>query len=158
MGTAARPDGAASGAGVGQSTVIGVARRHPTLVLLLAALALLLGAALRTAPAHAAPVRTQGPPIVTTLASGLEVPWDIAFLPDGRALVSERPGRVRIVSPDGRVAPQPAATIAVTQNGESGLLGVAVDPGFSAAAPFVYLSLDTAARCRCSGGGSPGTG
>ena len=33
---------------------------------------------------------------ISTVASGLEVPWDIAFLPDGRALVTERPGRVRI--------------------------------------------------------------
>lgn len=76
------------------------------------------------------------------IARGLSVPWDIAFLPDGRALVTERPGRVRIIAADGRLLSAPAAQVRVNAGGEGGLLGVAVDPRFSAALPFVYLSLD----------------
>ena len=91
-------------------------------------------------PAEAAPVRSATGPEVTVIARGLEIPWDIAFLPDGRALVSERPGRVRIVTPGGGLLPQPAAEVAVDASGDGGLLGLAVDPAFSATRPFVYLS------------------
>ena len=77
------------------------------------------------------------------MARGLQVPWDVAFLPDGRALVTERAGRVRIVTADGRLQSQPAATVAVTTGGDGGLLGIAVDPAFSASRPFVYLSAST---------------
>ena len=90
--------------------------------------------------AAAAPVRSASGPEVTVVARGLQVPWDVAFLPDGRALVTERAGRVRIVSADGRLLPQPAATVTVTAVGDGGLLGIAVDPAFSASRPFVYLS------------------
>jgi len=105
--------------------------------------ALAVACAIAAAPAQAAPVRAEGGPQVSVVARGLIVPWDIAFLPDGRALVTERPGRVRIITPDGRLLPTAAATISVTAGGEGGLLGVAVDPQFSDAQPFVYLSLDT---------------
>jgi glucose/arabinose dehydrogenase len=88
----------------------------------------------------AAPVRAQGAPVVSVITTGLTVPWDIAFLPDGRALVTERTGAVRIVAADGRLSPTPAARLTVTQNGEGGLLGVALDPAFSAGQPFVYLT------------------
>ncbi len=111
---------------------------------LAAALALIvLGLAAR---ADAAPVRAQGAPQVSVIARGLSVPWDIAFLPDGRALVTERAGRVRIMTADGRLSPTPAARPSVTSGGEGGLLGVAVDPLFAAGQPFVYLSLDTGGR------------
>ena len=40
---------------------------------------------------------------VSTVATGLEIPWDLAFLPDGAALVTERPGRIRLLTPDGRL-------------------------------------------------------
>ena len=50
-----------------------------------------------TTPAGQAQVR------LVTVAEGLEHPWGIAFLPDGRALVTERPGRLRIVARDGKV-------------------------------------------------------
>jgi glucose/arabinose dehydrogenase len=68
---------------------------------------------------------------VRTIASGLDVPWDLAFLPDGGALVTERPGRVRLLTSQGHLQPKPVARIAVSQLGEGGLLGIAVDPDFS---------------------------
>jgi len=82
--------------------------------------------------------RPSGEAQVRTVATGLEVPWDIAFLPDGRALVTERPGRVRLLERDGRIAERPAAEVEVDDTGEGGLLGVVVDPEF-ADNGFVYL-------------------
>ena len=65
---------------------------------------------------------------VVTVAEGLETPWGLAFLPDGRLLVSERPGRLRIVA----AGSGPGVTLQglppVSPTGEGGLLGVAVDP------------------------------
>jgi len=66
---------------------------------------------------------------VSILSENLEVPWAMAFLPDGRMLVTERPGRVRLVDTNGNVS-DPIATIPVHQVSESGLHGVAVDPNF----------------------------
>ena len=74
--------------------------------------------------------RSEGEPRVETYASGLEVPWEIVFLPDGRALVTERPGRVRVISGEGDLLDQPAAEIPVSAVGEGGLLGLALDPDF----------------------------
>jgi glucose/arabinose dehydrogenase len=79
---------------------------------------------------------------VRTVATGLEVPWQIAFLPDGRALVTERPGRVRLLDRHGKLRPAPVARVAVSAYGEGGLLGLAVDPRF-AANRFVYLYYTT---------------
>lgn len=90
--------------------------------------------------------RAGGPPAVSVITTGLDVPWDIAFLPDGRALVTERTGAVRIVSADGGLAPTPAARLTVSQNGEGGLLGIALDPAYSAATPFVYLTATVGAQ------------
>ena len=84
---------------------------------------------------------------VETVATGLEVPWDLAFLPDGRALVTERPGRVRLLERDGALRPAPVARIAVSARGEGGLLGIALDPQF-ASNPFVYLYFTTAEGMR----------
>lgn len=71
-----------------------------------------------------------------TWVEGLEAPWSLVFLPDGRALVSERPGRIRLVR-DGRLAAEPVATIAARQGGEGGLMGLAIDPGFPRR-PYLY--------------------
>ena len=84
------------------------------------------------------PARTAGAPRVSTVASGLEAPWEIAFLPDGRALVTERPGRVRLLSRDLELRDAPVAEIEVQAIGESGMLGLAVDPRFERNR-FVYL-------------------
>jgi quinoprotein glucose dehydrogenase len=88
----------------------------------------------------AAPVRTtRAQPRVEVLARRLEVPWDIAFLPDGRALLTERPGRVRLLSARGRLKQAPVARVPVAAQGEGGLLGIAVDPDFARGKRFVYL-------------------
>lgn len=67
---------------------------------------------------------------VEEVATGLEVPWGIAFLPDGEMLVTERAGRIRLVR-DGELQPSPVATINVTDSGEGGLLGIAAHPDFT---------------------------
>ena len=78
------------------------------------------------------------------IATNLEIPWALAFAEDGRLFVTERPGRLRIIE-NGRLRPEPALMLTnVFTEGEAGLLGVALDPGF-AQNRFVYL-LYTAAR------------
>jgi glucose/arabinose dehydrogenase len=95
-------------------------------------------------------------PRVETVATGLEVPWELAFLPDNSALLTERPGRVRRMSADGQVVPDPVAEIPVNPEGEGGLLGLAIDPDFCRN-DFVYLYRTTdsgneVARYRYRGG------
>ncbi|KKQ42039.1 MAG: Quinoprotein glucose dehydrogenase [Microgenomates group bacterium GW2011_GWC1_37_8] len=76
---------------------------------------------------------------VSVVAEGLEVPWALAFLPEGGMLVTERAGRVRFVSKDGELRQQPVVTIsAVRQTGEGGLQGIALHPDFQNN-NFVYL-------------------
>ena len=67
---------------------------------------------------------------VEEVVTGLEVPWGIAFLPDGEMLVTERAGRIRLVR-DGELLPSPVATINVTDSAEGGLLGIAAHPDFA---------------------------
>ncbi|MFZ9966667.1 MAG: PQQ-dependent sugar dehydrogenase [Steroidobacteraceae bacterium] len=76
---------------------------------------------------------------VTTVAEGLEHPWGLAFLPDGRALVTERPGRLRLLGTDGRLSAPLAGVPPVRAVGQGGLLDVALDPDF-AQNGLVYLS------------------
>jgi glucose/arabinose dehydrogenase len=85
--------------------------------------------------------------MVSTVATGLEVPWDLAFLPDGGALVTERPGRVRLLTPGGRLQSTPVARIKVASRGEGGLLGLVLDPEF-AENRLVYLYLTGADAMR----------
>ncbi|MBR0564925.1 PQQ-dependent sugar dehydrogenase [Azoarcus sp. L1K30] len=66
----------------------------------------------------------------TVVARGLETPWALAFLPDGRMLVSERPGRMRIVSTDGSVSAPLAGVPDVHASGQGGLLDVVLSPDF----------------------------
>ena len=65
-----------------------------------------------------------------TVAKGLEFPWSLAFLPDGRMLVTERPGRMRIVTMDGILGAPFTGLPAVLAEGEGGLLDVVLDPKF----------------------------
>ncbi|MDJ1159253.1 PQQ-dependent sugar dehydrogenase [Chelatococcus sp. SYSU_G07232] len=77
--------------------------------------------------------------VVETLARGLEHPWGLAFLPDGRMLVTERPGRLRIVTASGQVLPALSGVPRVAARGQGGLLDVALDPRF-AENRLVYLT------------------
>lgn len=95
--------------------------------------------ALAQAPRSSTPGSMNGAVRVETVAKGLENPWALAFLPDGRILVTERPGRLRIVERDGRVSKPLDNVPRVLARGQGGLLNVALDPRFSENR-FVYLS------------------
>jgi glucose/arabinose dehydrogenase len=69
---------------------------------------------------------------VTPWATGLERPWALAFLPDGRGLVTERPGRLRYVDKEGRLSAPIGGVPAVVAEQQGGLLDVALDPKFAA--------------------------
>jgi glucose/arabinose dehydrogenase len=76
-------------------------------------------------------LKTQtGDILVETVASGLNHPWGLAFLPDGRMLVTERPGRLRVVSSDGQISKPVNGVPRVFAQGQGGLLDVALDPNF----------------------------
>jgi aldose sugar dehydrogenase len=76
---------------------------------------------------------------VETYAKGLVHPWALAVLPDGRLLVTERPGRMRLVGKDGRLSPPLGNVPPVWVVGQGGLLDVAVAPDF-ASSKLVYFS------------------
>lgn len=65
-----------------------------------------------------------------TVADGLERPWGLAWLPDGQMLVTEKAGRLRIVSKDGLIGPAIKNVPKVDDSGQGGLLDVLVDPKF----------------------------
>jgi len=65
------------------------------------------------------------------VARGLEHPWAVAFLPQGRFLVTERPGRIRVVEPDGKLGAPLAAVPEVAVGGQGGLLDLVLDSGFA---------------------------
>jgi glucose/arabinose dehydrogenase len=78
---------------------------------------------------------------IDVLTRGLEHPWSLAFLPDARMLVTERPGRLRIVAADGTLDPEPVSGLpqAVSENGQGGLHDVVLHPEFARNA-LVYLA------------------
>jgi glucose/arabinose dehydrogenase len=103
-------------------------------------------AALALAPAAAAqPLGTEA----VTVARGLVHPWGLAFLADGRMLVTERPGRMRIVARDGTLGPPLTGLPPVVTAGQGGLLDVALDPKFADNALVYWTFSEDAA-----GGGS----
>ena len=69
--------------------------------------------------------------VVQTAANGLDHPWALAFLPDRRMLVTERPGRMRIVGEDGTLSPALAGVPKVFASGQGGLLDVVLDRSFA---------------------------
>src|SRR5512145_2999749 len=79
------------------------------------------------APAGAQTARTEEHVVrAVTVVAGLDHPWSIAFLPDGRMLVTERPGRLRIVGKDRQLDPRPVAGLpaGIAEHGQGGLLDV----------------------------------
>ena len=91
-----------------------------------------------------------GPLKITTVVKNLANPWALAFLPDGRILITERAGRLRIFS-QGQISPAVTGTPAVYNQGQGGLLDVAIDPNFSQN-QWVYLTYSEAGT-----GGTAGT-
>jgi glucose/arabinose dehydrogenase len=87
------------------------------------------------APKPAASVAVEAKPV----AKGLVNPWSLQILPDGRFLVTERPGRMRLVSRDGQLSPPLAGVPPVAASGQGGLLDVALSPDF-ATSNLVYFS------------------
>lgn len=84
----------------------------------------------------------QVPVQAEVVVEGLEVPWGIVFLSDGDMLVTERPGRIRLVQ-DGQLQPEPIATVSVTASGEGGLLDIAAHPDFANNRLFyIYYTAD----------------
>jgi glucose/arabinose dehydrogenase len=75
-------------------------------------------------------VRTEAAMTHTVVASGLVEPWGLALLPDGRWLVTERPGRLRIITAEGAVGEPVTGLPAVDPRGQGGLLDVVLSPGF----------------------------
>lgn len=113
--TRADADSDAAAATAAASTSTGSAQRSPT------------------------PKDSKLPGRAVTVARGLEHPWALAFLPDGRMLVTERPGRLRIVARDGQLSAPLAGVPRVYASGQGGLLDVALDPNF-AKNRVIYLS------------------
>ncbi len=95
-------------------------------------IALFAAALLAAAPVGAQVIQTREHAVrLVTVTEGLERPWGLAFLPDGRMLVSERPGRLRVVGKDGRLDPVPVAGLPrVDAQGQGGLLDVALHPRY----------------------------
>ena len=114
--------------------------RNPVVPVLVAAAT---GAALALFPpvSQGQTIKTQEHVVrVVKVVEGLEYPWGLAFLPDGRMLVTERPGRLRFVGKDGKLDPQPVAALPViAAHGQGGLLDVALHPRFPQNG-LVYLS------------------
>jgi glucose/arabinose dehydrogenase len=66
-----------------------------------------------------------------TVASGLQNPWGLAFLPGGRFRVTERPGRLRVIAADGKLSPPVAGLPEIAAGGQGGLLDVVADSDFA---------------------------
>jgi len=126
------------------------------------------GTAATTSTSTSLPASTtieSGPSVVdeglaaTTVATGLRVPWEMRFLPDGRVLVTERGGRIVMVdvgagggaggSEAGPGAIFTVGEVPVAEIGEGGLLGLALDPDFPSS-PYIYVSY----TYRTDGGGT----
>jgi glucose/arabinose dehydrogenase len=98
---------------------------------------LVVGVAWPAGPAKAQPEVNY---TVETVASGLEHPWSLAFLPAGGALVTERAGRLRRISDDGQLLEAPITGVpAVFNDGQAGLFGVVLSPDFSES-QMIFLS------------------
>jgi aldose sugar dehydrogenase len=109
------------------------------------ALVLLLASVLP--PVVSAQTPTRSPAVRATLvAEGLENPWAVAFIGDGRMLVTERPGRMRVVSADGQIGPPLAGVPAVDAVGQGGLLDLVTDRDFARNRTVHFCFVEPAAR------------
>ncbi|MFN4167557.1 MAG: PQQ-dependent sugar dehydrogenase [Pannonibacter phragmitetus] len=79
---------------------------------------------------------------IVEVATDLEHPWGLAFLPDGRMLVTERPGRLRIVNADGSLSEPLTGLPEIYDSGQGGLLDVILDPDFTSNST-IYFSYST---------------
>jgi glucose/arabinose dehydrogenase len=90
---------------------------------------------------------------VQPVATGLVSPWALAFLPDGRYLVTEKPGRMRVVEADGRLNPPLAGLPEIAASGQGGLLDVILDADF-ARNRTLYFCFSEPAAANAGGGNS----
>lgn len=104
-----------------------MSQRQLLLALLLVLFSLVVYSDFRTDQPVAAPTLD-----TVKIAHGLQQPWALAFLPDGRMLVTEKPGRMRIVDASGKLSAPLAGVPKVSYKGQGGLLDVVLDPQFSA--------------------------
>lgn len=98
-----------------------------------------------------APVARSSKITIETITRGLNHPWGLQYLPDGRMLVTERVGTMRLVSPDGRLSKPIANLPQVWLNGQGGLLDVALAPDFDRTGQIAF------AYAYLSGAGNGGT-
>ncbi|HET7006893.1 MAG TPA: PQQ-dependent sugar dehydrogenase, partial [Candidatus Binatia bacterium] len=98
---------------------------------LLLAVLLCVGSASAQAQRSPQPKALEGELQVTTVAKGLDHPWGIELLPDGALLVTERAGRLRMVTADGRISQPLTGVPKVFANGQGGLLDVVLSPNFA---------------------------
>jgi len=103
-------------------------------------LATVCSALLLLAAAEVPPVRPQ------IIASGLEHPWAVAFIDGGQMLVSERPGRLRVIAADGRISPALTGVPVVDAAGQGGLLDVITDRDFSRNRTIYFCFAEPAAQ------------
>ena len=112
---------------------------------LIAAAALIAVSETSLANQTQAPAAPTSQVTVQTVAEGLDHPWGFEFLPDGRILVTERDGRMRIVSTDGRLSQPVAGVPEVFAQGQGGLLDVALAPDFETSGT-IYFSFSEPRR------------
>jgi len=120
------------------------ARSSREILMLLKPLALTF-AVVATFVSPVSAAQTQAPPapktniVVETVATGLKNPWGMQFLPDGRMLVTERPGSMRLITKDGKISEPIAGLPNVVQGGQAGLLDVLLAPDFTTSG-IIYFS------------------
>ena len=104
---------------------------HPSVKWSVSAILLIASVLLQTAAPAVGAQPAAGPVRAIPVAQGLENPWAVAFLPEGRFLVTERPGRLRVVEANGRLNPPVAGLPALAAGVQGGLLDVVLDRGFA---------------------------
>ena len=104
---------------------------HPIVKWSVSAIPLIAAVLLQTVAPAVGAQAAAGPVRAIPVAQGLENPWAVAFLPEGRFLVTERPGRLRVVEANGRLNPPVAGLPALAAGVQGGLLDVVLDRGFA---------------------------